>query len=209
MDESTKTNIESESESEITKTNIESESEITKTNLETKYDSIPLTTADLLHNMYPIENHYNTLASIITEPTIIDNTPEIPKELSMIMEILNMPAKTEKDLFGMLIERDLLLRVDIEQKLAALISKLKGQYKTSKLTCLHKNRDNKQKFPGINLVRQIFRCNGYHLKPMVYSRGYCKHNGKKIVERNFKIVREQISENEIQSEMVGLGIHEI
>ena len=223
MEESTKTNIEINTNTientntntiENTNTNtIENTNTNTVTKLDTelatKSDSISLTTSDLLHNLYPIENHYNQEQKMNEESTIEDNSPEIPTELSMIMEILNMPARTEKDLFGMLIERDLLLRVDIEQKLAALISKLKGQYKTSKLTCLHKNRDNKQKFPGINLVRQIFRCNGYHLKPMVYSRGYCKHNGKKIVERNFKIVREQISENEIQSEMTGLGIQSI
>ena len=113
----------------------------------------------------------------------------LPNEIKVICDILNMPAETESDLFGLLIERDLLLRVDIEQKLALLIDKLKCKYKSNKLTCLHKNRDDKQKFPGINLIRQILRCNGYHLKPVVYSRGYCKHNGKKIVERNFKVVR--------------------
>jgi len=142
--------------------------------------------------------------SIITSNFISSIT--IPDELKKICDILKMPSNTEADLFGLLIERDLLLRVDIEQKLATLIKSLKGKYKTSKLTCLHKNRDNKQKYPGINLVRQIFRCNGYHLKPVVYCRGYCKHNGKKIVERNFKIVRLKYNDQENDSNLYGVGI---
>ena len=113
----------------------------------------------------------------------------ISEEVTNIFKILDMDIKTEQDLFSALVPRDLLLRVDVEQELTLLISSLKGKYKTSKLNCLHKNRDDKQKFPGINLVRQILRCNGYHLKPVIFSRGYCKHSGKKIVDRNFKIVR--------------------
>jgi len=113
----------------------------------------------------------------------------ISDEITNIFKILDMNVNTEQDLFSALVSRDLLLRVDIEHKLTELITSLKGKYKTSKLNCLHKNRDDKQKFPGINLVRQILRCNGYHLKPVIYSRGYCKHSGKKIVDRNFKIIR--------------------
>ena len=113
----------------------------------------------------------------------------ISDEVTSIFKILAMDVKNEQDLFSVLVPRDLLLRVDVEQQLTLLIDSLKEKYKSSKLNCLHKNRDDKQKFPGINLVRQILRCNGYHLKPVIYSRGYCKHSGKKIVDRNFKIIR--------------------
>ena len=114
---------------------------------------------------------------------------KITDEIKEIFTILSMEVNSEQDLYSVLIPRDLLLRVDIEQQLTSLIIKLKEKYKSSKLNCLHKNRDDKQKFPGINLVRQILRCNGYHLKPVKFSRGYCKHSGKKIVDRNFKVVR--------------------
>lgn len=138
---------------------------------------------------------------------------QISKEIKDIFNILSMTVETESDLFSVLVPRDLLLRVDIEQKLTELISNLKGKYKTSKLNCLHKNRDSKQKFPGINLVRQILRCNGYHLKPVIYCRGYCKHSGKKIVDRNFKVIRlknyTEIKEAPLENdemEVFGLGI---
>ena len=114
---------------------------------------------------------------------------KITEEIKEIFKILSIEVNSEQDLYSVLIPRDLLLRVDIEQQLTCLIIKLKEKYKSSKLNCLHKNRDDKQKFPGINLVRQILRCNGYHLKPVKFSRGYCKHSGKKIVDRNFKVVR--------------------
>ena len=128
-------------------------------------------------------------------PVPVPNSDNISNEMKHIMTILGMDVSSEKDLFGVLIDRDMLLRVDIEQKLSSMIEKLKIKYKSSKLNCLHKTRDHKQKFPGINLIRQIFKCNGYHLKPVVYSRGYCKHNGKKLTERNFKIVRCDLHED--------------
>ena len=114
---------------------------------------------------------------------------KVTEEIKQIFKILSIEVNSEQDLYSVLISRDLLLRVDIEQQLTCLIIKLKEKYKSSKLNCLHNNRDDKQKFPGINLVRQILRCNGYHLKPVKFSRGYCKHSGKKIVDRNFKVVR--------------------
>ena len=114
---------------------------------------------------------------------------KVTEEIKQIFKILSIEVNSEQDLYSVLIPRDLLLRVDIEQQLTCLIIKLKEKYKSSKLNCLHNNRDDKQKFPGINLVRQILRCNGYHLKPVKFSRGYCKHSGKKIVDRNFKVIR--------------------
>ena len=124
-----------------------------------------------------------------------------PEEIVKILAVLGIKIKTEKDLFGVLIHRDDLLRVDIEQKLAQFIDSLKEKYKSSKLNCLHENRETKQKFPGINLVRQILKCNGYHLKPVVFSKGYSKHNGKKLVERNFKVIRLQNYAEIKQSEL--------
>jgi hypothetical protein len=113
----------------------------------------------------------------------------VSEEIREIFKILGIKVTTEPELFNVLIHRDDLLRVDIEQKLTSIINKLKEKYKSSKLNCLHENRESKQKFPGINLVRQILKCNGYHLKPLVFSKGYSKHNGKKLVERNFKVIR--------------------
>jgi len=113
----------------------------------------------------------------------------VSEEITEIFKILGIKVITEPELFNVLIHRDDLLRVDIEQKLTSIINKLKEKYKSSKLNCLHENRESKQKFPGINLVRQILKCNGYHLKPLVFSKGYSKHNGKKLVERNFKVIR--------------------
>jgi hypothetical protein len=125
-----------------------------------------------------------------------------PEEIVKILAVLGIKIKTEKDLFGVLIHRDDLLRVDIEQKLAEFIDSLKEKYKSSKLNCLHENRESKQKFPGINLIRQILKCNGYHLKPVVFSKGYSKHNGKKLVERNFKVIRLQNYAEIKQSELI-------
>ena len=122
-------------------------------------------------------------------PIKFNYVENLSDELQEICETINYPCTTEAQLLNLLIDRDVLLSVDIEEKLTKLVDKLKDKDKTDGLNCLHKNRNKKQKFPGINLVRQIFKCNGYHLKPFFYSAGYDKTNGQKIVKRNFKVVR--------------------
>ena len=45
----------------------------------------------------------------------------------------------------------------------------------------------KQKNPGINLLRQVLKCNYLNMKPKVISHGYEKTSGKKITTRVFII----------------------
>lgn len=66
------------------------------------------------------------------------------------------------------------------------IYELREFYPSDKLTALHSNSLEKQKFPGVNLLRQMLKYNGYHLKPFVRSLGYNK--GKKIILRNYVVV---------------------
>ena len=47
-----------------------------------------------------------------------------------------------------------------DENIQTAISNVSTKYKSSKLTCLHKNSTNKQKFPIINFVRQVLKCNG-------------------------------------------------
>ena len=64
---------------------------------------------------------------------------------------------------------------------------LKSFYNSSKLTCLHKNSLDKQKFPAVNMYRQLLKCNNLKMEPYVVSKGYNKYSGKKIVERFYRI----------------------
>ena len=63
-------------------------------------------------------------------------------------------------------------------------------FKSSYLSSLQRNSCHKQKWPLINLVRQLFKVCGYWLKPVRVSDGYSK-TGKKQFKRYFKIEKIQ------------------
>jgi hypothetical protein len=63
---------------------------------------------------------------------------------------------------------------------------LREKYNTGMLTCLHSNAEEKQKYPNLNLLRQILKMNGYKLNPIIRCSGYT-NTGKKIIHREFRI----------------------
>lgn len=95
--------------------------------------------------------------------------------------------ETRNDFIDISLSYELLRDPKLIDKLYNQIPKLKTFYKSSKLTCLHKNSTSNQKFPGVNMVRQILKCNKLKLKPMIICKGYNKSTGKKIIERYYQI----------------------
>jgi len=87
---------------------------------------------------------------------------------------------------GILIERETLLCKKRYDNIKNKIPELRELYSSSFITSLHKNAETKQKWPLINIVRQILKINGYKLKPFRKSNGY-DDNGKKKIIRYFKI----------------------
>ena len=91
---------------------------------------------------------------------------------------------------GILIPRDVLLidsKYDEAMKLMdELRTVMKGKISSSSLTCLHKNATNNQRWPLINLVRQILKVNDYKMVPIRKSNGYDK-TGKKKYLRYFRV----------------------
>ena len=88
------------------------------------------------------------------------------------------------------LQRDLLKGKKITEKILELVPELREVYNSAYLTCLHDNSIYKQKFPVINLVRQILKCNFLLMTPKVVSNGYEKVTGKKLVTRIFVIEKE-------------------
>jgi len=72
-------------------------------------------------------------------------------------------------------------------------------FKSSYLSSLQRNSCLKQKWPLINLVRQLFKVCGYWLKPVRVSDGYSK-TGKKQFKRYFKI--EKLQDNTPKQENI-------
>ena len=88
---------------------------------------------------------------------------------------------------GKLIPFDMLNDPQIIRELFNLQDDLKEVFPSSKLTSLHSNAMDKQHFPGVNIVRQIFKEMGYKLKPINISDGYL--GTKKLLRTEYQIQR--------------------
>ena len=115
----------------------------------------------------------------------INNSKKKFELLVSLLKVINIDATERELLNGISLERDILLKEDVIKKYYNMIKRLKTKYTSDMLTCLHMNSVLKQKFPAINMLRQILKCNNFKLKPVVVTLGYC--NNIKMVKRYFKI----------------------
>lgn len=115
---------------------------------------------------------------------------KVKKSFNYIFEILkliNINLIEQNELNNLIIDRSLLTNPEINQQVLVFREKMKGLFHSSYLTCLHNNSELKQKYPAINMLRQLLKCLGYKLKPQIINLGYNKQTGKKITKRTFTI----------------------
>jgi hypothetical protein len=103
-----------------------------------------------------------------------------------------------EQLDGMMIPREMLLCEKKYNDLSMNILELKKMFSSSMLTSLQTNAPKKQKWPLLNLVRQILKSNDYKMEPIRKSAGYAK-DGKKIYKRfflirKFKVIPDNLNE---------------
>ena len=91
-----------------------------------------------------------------------------------------------------LIERDSLLDESKYNEVKGKIPCLKKYFSSSFLTSLQQNAVTTQKWPLINLIRQILKAISYDMKPIRKANGYTKE-GIKIYKRFFSIIKRPIS----------------
>jgi len=120
------------------------------------------------------------------------------KLLVELFDAIDIKIKTREDLHTIILRQDTLKDRNLIEELYRKAPNLKSFYNSSKLTCLHKNSLDKQKFPAVNMYRQLLKCNNLKMEPYVVSKGYNKYSGKKIVERFYRIkeLSEKDSEND-------------
>lgn len=82
---------------------------------------------------------------------------------------------------GMEIPRDILLNPKTYELVQDDLQEMKKIYSSGALTCLQKNAQSKQKWPLLNLVRQILKCNSYEMHPIRKSNGYTPEGKKKYL----------------------------
>lgn len=102
------------------------------------------------------------------------------------------------ELDGHLFERDLLLNNNKYNNIQNKLPQLKNELSSSCLTFLHNNALSKQKWPLINMVRQILGHYNYDMFPIRKSDGYTK-DGIKKYKRFFLIKRKIICSNDKES----------
>lgn len=120
------------------------------------------------------------------------------EEISIILKILNLSGFVLENmamLNGISIPRDLLINSGKYEIVSEYLDKLKKlkKYSSSTLTSLHDGAIKKQKWPLLNLVRQILKVEHYRMVPFRKTDGKDK-NGKKKYIRFFLIERMKIVE---------------
>ena len=123
-----------------------------------------------------------------------ENIEEIGKSvenielITKILKICGFVLIDLKDLDNLLIPRDLLLNTINYNNVKEYFEILKKtpNFSSSTLTCLHKDAEKKQKWPLLNLVRQILKVKYYRMKPYRKAAGK-DASGKKRYIRYFLI----------------------
>ena len=113
------------------------------------------------------------------------------------------------ELDGLMIPREQLLSDSKYDEIKKLIPELKKIYSSSFMTGLQRNADKHQKWPLLNLIRQILNTYNYDMEPIRKSDGYTLEGVKKykrffqikkiivkndIIESNEKEIKEEIKE---------------
>ena len=111
------------------------------------------------------------------------------EEVIKFLNKCNIVFDAVEQLNGMEIPRDPLLSDKKYEEIEPEIPCIKNfGYSSSSLTALQKNAKDRQKWPLLNLVRQILRASNYNLFPFRKSDGRDKL-GKKKNKRLFRIVK--------------------
>ena len=115
-------------------------------------------------------------------------------DIKNIFKIAGLPFEELEDINGLVIERDILLNDNKYDSVKTKIPELKKYLSSSCLTSLQKDANKKQKWPLLNLVRQILKIYYFKMEPIRKSNGYTKE-GKKLYKRLFLLKKIEKSKN--------------
>lgn len=113
-------------------------------------------------------------------------------EIKIIFKIIGLEITHFDELNGTIILRETLLSDNKYDEIKNLIPELKKNYSSSFMTSLQKNAEKSQKWPLLNLIRQILHIYGYKMEPIRKSDGYTL-SGVKKYKRFFLIHKKNIN----------------
>lgn len=103
-----------------------------------------------------------------------------------ILNACHITCNSFKDLDGLIIPREMCLNDDKYNQVKTEFPVLKQYFSSSYLTALQSTAKSKQKFPLLNLIRQLLRSCNYKLTPKRINDGYTL-TGEKKYKRIFMI----------------------
>jgi hypothetical protein len=112
----------------------------------------------------------------------------------LILEFLNKGSiicSNLNELNGMMLPREIFFNDTIYKELKEKIPELKNVFSSSYLTALQAPAEDIQKWPQLNLMRQVLRSCNFKLTPKRVSNGYTV-DGKKKYKRMFIIERMRV-----------------
>ena len=110
------------------------------------------------------------------------------EESKIILKQVGLEFNELKDIDGLIIPRESLLSDAKYEEIKKLIPELRKKYSSSFMTSLQKDADKSQKWPLLNLIRQILSVYGFKMKPIRKADGYTLEGVKKY-KRYFEIYR--------------------
>jgi len=115
--------------------------------------------------------------------------------MKIIVDFLNkgnITCNSLNDLNGMLVPREMFFNDTIYKDLKVQIPQLKHIFSSSYLTALQAPAEKNQRWPLLNLIRQVLRSSSFKLTPKRVSDGYTV-DGKKKYKRMFIIERMKVN----------------
>ncbi len=110
----------------------------------------------------------------------------VDPEIRTILKTIGFDGESLNELDDLFISRDQLLCEAKYNEIKKLIPELKKYFSSSFMTSLQKNAGKAQKWPLLNLVRQILSVYNYKMEPIRKSDGYTLEGVKKY-KRFFQI----------------------
>jgi len=118
----------------------------------------------------------------VTATTVESDLQEKYKQVIYILNACNISCNTMADLDGLLVDRQVCLNNEKYNQLKKdEFANLKNHFSSSYLTALQEPALSKQKWPLLNLIRQILRSCNYKLVPKRVADGYTLTGDKKYI----------------------------
>jgi hypothetical protein len=127
----------------------------------------------------------------------MDNEKEMENNTDKAKKMINFLNKATivcnniNDLNGMLIPREIFINEEKYKNIKEDIPELKKIFSSSYLTSLQETAEDKQRWPLLNLIRQLLRSCNYKLTPKRISDGYTL-DGKKKYKRMFIVEKMRV-----------------